>query len=307
MMQTNAFFHSIRTFLFALGGLLALASRGAAQMAIVEDPALLRMWDTSLTFGGTSGEPATTASNRVPRLHLFRIAPGFLADPIGMQDDDFELPGVAHFPTPSTAAVSVENSGTDWIQFGMGADNPYLDLRRPGDPGGFGYYRVNSQLTLFDSPTTSCSIGVQAVTPTGAQFGGLPNGPTVFSPSFGIFHAVNDRLALQGFLSKNMPLNEGGDIGTTPIRRNFQYGVAVQHPLITDGPETLRSLFFSFGALGQFASSRDSLHWLPNYDMLPGLIWHLNDSWWVSSAVLLPLGPVRAAPGQWQLTCAIQF
>ena len=295
------------TAFFVFCGFAVLAAPSTAQMPASEDTSLLRMWETNLASSTALSESTAASSNRIPRLHLFRIAPGFLADPIGMQDDDFDLPGVAHFPGTNAAAATVENAGPEWIQFGMGADNPYFDLRRPGDPGGFGYYRVNSQVTLFDSATTSCSIGVQAVTPTGSQFGGLPNGPTVFSPSFGVFHAVNDRLALQGFVSKNVPLSNASDIGAYPLRRNFQYGLALQHPLLDEGPESLRNLYFSLGALGQFASTRDSLRWLPNYDLLPGLTWHLNESWWVSSAVLFPLGPARTAPGQWQLTCALQF
>jgi hypothetical protein len=287
---------------FLLFGTLALfAPPSAAQTPASDDFASLNLWD----INPSSSVLASTPSGRAPRLRLFRIAPGFLADPLGMQEEECDLPGVPHMPASNAAALPGESDGPEWIQVGMGADNPYFDLRRPGDPGGFGYYRVNTQVALLDSPTTSCTFGVQAVTPTGAQFGGLPNGATVLCPAFSVFHAVNDRLAVQGFVSKNVPIS---DANAAPyLQRDFQYGLAVQRPLVAEGPEGLRSLFFSVGALGQFNSNRDSFRMVSNYDMLPGLSWHLSDYWWVSSALLVPLGPVRTAPGQWQLTCSLQF
>jgi hypothetical protein len=272
--------------------------------------------------------PDAPRVSRVPRLRLFRIAPGFLADPVGMQDDDIGLPGVPSMgANPNLMAVESDD-GPDWLQIGMGADNPFFELRRPGDPGGVGYYRVNTQVALLDSPTTACTVGVQAWTPAGAQFAGLPTGPTVLRPAFSVFHAVNERLALQGFVSDNVPLaladdssNDrlafasftsrtrllGNGDGFGSLQRHLQYGVALQRPLLAEGPDGWRNLFFTVGALGQLNAQRDSLRLVPNYDVLPGLQWHLNENWWVSSAVLLPLGPTRAAPGQWQLTCSLQF
>lgn len=291
-----------RKLLLLLGSFVLSASLSSAQTPALEDSSLLRLWETNSAPGLFDVEPSATQSSRVPRLRLFRIAPGFLADPIGMQDDDYDLPGVTHMPVPSTTPSA--SNGPEWIQLSMGADNPYVDLRRPGDPGGFGYYRVNTQVALFDTPTTTCTFGVQTVTPTGAQFGGLPNGPTVLSPSLSIFHALNDCLALQGFVAKNVPIL---DSDTSFLQRNVQYGLAVQRPLVVEGPEGLRKLYFSVGALGQLSPDRESLRLLSNYDVQPGLMWHLNDSWWVSSAVLVPMGTVRTAPGQWQLTCSLQF
>jgi hypothetical protein len=243
-----------------------------------------------------------TRTSQAPRLRLFRITPGFLADPLGMTEDE----GVLRMPNlPKTDLTpKAPESGPEWLQVGMGADVPFFDLRRPGDPGGFGYYRVNTQVSLFDSPTTACALGVQAVTPTGAQFGGLPDGPTVVIPAFSVFHALNDRFALQGFVSKNMPVS---DAATTPLQRHVQYGLALQRPLLAEGPEGLRNLYFSVGALGQLIPQHDALRLAPHCDVLPGLQWHVNDNWWLSSAVLMPFGPVRTAPGQWQLTCSLQF
>jgi hypothetical protein len=243
--------------------------------------------------------------SRTPRLRLFRITPGFLADPLGMHDDDSSgLPGSMLNLPQAGPMQTAPDSGPEWIQINMGSDVPSFDLRRPGDPGGFGYYRVNTQMALLDSPTTSCSFGVQAVTPAGAQFGGVPDGPTVVIPAFSVFHALNDRLALQGFVSKNMPIY---DSAAAPLQRNVQYGLALQRPLLVDGPDGFRNLYFSVGALGQLAPERDNLRLVPQCDVLPGFQWHVNDTWWLSSAVLMPVGPVRTAPGQWQLTCSLQF
>lgn len=236
------------------------------------------------------GDSAATPLGRVPRLRLFRFAPGFRADPLGLQDDD---------PTPAAP-----DSGPDWIQFGMGSDNPYFDLRRPGDPGGYGYSRLHTQVSLLDFPTTACAFGIQTVTPAGAQFGGLPGGPTVVIPSFSVFHALNDRLAVQGFVSKNVPIS---DASTSPLQRNLQCGLALQRPILADGSDAWRNLFFTVGALGQLAPERDSLRMLPKCDVLPGLQWHVNENWWLSSAVLMPVGPARTTAGQWQLSCSFQF
>src|SRR5271156_6410277 len=39
------------------------------------------------------------------------------------------------------------------FQFYMGADNPYLDMRRPGDFGGVGYQRYATQVLLASDST----------------------------------------------------------------------------------------------------------------------------------------------------------
>ncbi len=205
----------------------------------------------------------------------------------------------------ASALPAPTEEGPEWIQLGMGSDNPYFDLRRPGDPGGVGYYRVNSQVQLLDSARTACTLGFQAVTPAGIQFAGVPDGPTVVCPAFSVYHALTECTALQGFVAKNVAISNAD--GTCLLQRNVQYGMAVQRPLLANGPEGWRSLFFSVGALGQVRPERDALKLLPTCDVLPGLQWHVNDNWWVSSGLLLPVGPSHTAPSQWQLTCSFQF
>lgn len=299
--------HRLATVLLLLCCFVGFAPRAWGQLPIfdTEDRGVwLDGLKTVLNQQSALGETVAAPSiGRVPRLRLFRFAPGFLADPLGLQDDDNGLPGMPRLAGADAAPASQDN-GPDWIQIGMGSDNPYFDLRRPGDPGGFGYSRVNTQVSLLDLPATACAVGVQTVTPAGAQFGGLPEGPTVVTPSFSVFHAVNDRLALQGFVSKNVPLS---DSSAAPLQRNLQYGLALQRPILATGSEAWRNLFFTVGALGQLTPERDTLRIVPQCDVQPGFQWHVNENWWLSSAVLMPVGPVRTAPGQWQLSCSFQF
>jgi hypothetical protein len=301
----DAFSFKLRlgTLLLVMSGPAFLPPRALGQFPSFDGPSLPGLWDINPASSDLGSAAAASPIGRTPRLRLFRIAPGFRADPLDMQDIEGEGPGM-----PSLAGANPEStdqaSGPDWIQFGMGSDNPFVDLRLPGDPGGYGYFRLNTQVSLLDSPTTACAFDFQAVAPAGAQYGGLPTGATVVVPALSVFHALNDRLALQGFVSKNVPIN---DAAAAPLQRNVQYGLALQRPLLDDGPQGLRNLFFSVGALGQLAAEGASLRPTPNYDVLPGLQWHLNDNWWVSSCLLVPLGSTRPAPGQWQLSCSLRF
>src|SRR5207237_911039 len=149
---------------------------------------------------------------RPDRIRLFRISPGFLSDPVGLSDPD-ELP-------------AADDSGPDWLQMSMGPDNPFFDLRRPGDPGGVGYYKVHTQVRLLESTHTGCAVALQAVTPAGREFDGLEDGPTVVSPSVALFHAMDDGTAIQGFVGKHVNLNSNWT--GQQLHQSVQYGMAVQ-------------------------------------------------------------------------------
>jgi hypothetical protein len=187
----------------------------------------------------------------------------------------------------------------------MGSDNPYFDFRRPGDPGGVGFYRVNTQVQFFDSSSTGCSLGMQAVTPAGLQAAGIDTGPTVVSPAFSLFHVLEDGTAVQGFVGKNVPLMNAGT-APRPLRRNLEYGVALQRPLATTGPDPLRNLYFYVGALGETRFQKEGVRPV-TWEVLPGLHWKVAENWWMSGGVLLPVGPSRADSGLWQFTCSFQF
>ena len=270
----------------------------AAQAQSIDGISPLPLWDAQVT----SGSPATPGT-RGSRLRLFRFTPGFLSEPIGLQDDD--APGIPGVPATAAPAPAETDDGPDWLQLGMGNDNPYLDMRRPGDPGCVGYYRVNTQVRLLDSANTACSVGFQTVTPAGIQFAGAPDGATVVSPALSVFHALSESTAFQGFVSKNVPISNSD--GSVPLQRNLQYGMALQRPIAANGPEGFRNLFLSVGAMGQVHPQHDSFKVTPSWDVLPGLHWHLNDNWWVSGGVLVPVGPTHSAPGQWQFTCSLRF
>jgi hypothetical protein len=274
------------------------ASWSAVQAQSLDEASRLSLWDPSAATLSPSAP-----SGGVSRLRLFRFTPGFLSDPIGLQEDD--TPGIPGVPSTASPALAQPDDGPDWLQIGMGNDNPYLDMRRPGDPGGVGYYRVNTQVRLVDSATTACSVGFQTVTPAGIQFAGAPDGATVVSPAFSVFHAVSESTAIQGFVAKNVPISNSDN--AMPLQRNLQYGMAVQRPIAVAGPEGLRNLFLSVGAMGQVHPQGESFKVAPNLDVLPGLHWHLSENWWLSGGVLVPVGPTRTAPGQWQFTCSLRF
>src|SRR5207302_1631633 len=112
--------------------LLSLPRPVAAQGVPDGDP--LRQWlpmiDTPAPTGTTFSRP------RPHRIRLFRIEPGFLSDPVGLEPDDpNEVP---------------PDDGPDWLQLAAGNDNPFFDFRRPGDPGGIGYFKVHGQVQLLD-------------------------------------------------------------------------------------------------------------------------------------------------------------
>jgi hypothetical protein len=267
-------------------------------------------WDPSSAipkdFGLAGSATSSPSASNPQRIRIFRIAPGFISDPVGLQDVDDTPPGaVSSTPPP----LPDNGSGPDWIQVAMGTDNPYFDFRQRGDPGGVGFYRLNTQLQLVDTRATSCALCLQAVSPAGIQYNGVPDGPTVFSPQLGWFHAIDNDTAVQGYIGKHMLVNS---TGTSPVlQRNLQYGMAVQRSLASLGAEPLRNVYVYMGALGQYRpehneNSGTTLLW----QMLPGVHWKLADNLWVSGGVILPVGPSRfetstALP--WQLTCSFQF
>jgi hypothetical protein len=243
---------------------------------------------------------APTAS-RTNRIRLFRIEPGFISDPLGVMDDD---------PTPTDpSGLSTKDADSDWINVTLGYDNPYFDFRQRGDPGGRGFYRVNTQVQLFDTSRTACSLGLQAYTPAGQQFNGLPDnqGSTVLSPALSLYHALDDDTAVQGYVGKNLLVQPGGAI---PIEQKLRYGMAVQHSLSSVGPEPFRNVYLSVGALGQLRIDSSTSTGPPvAWEVLPGLHWKVADGCWLSGGLMVPVGPNRAefGNGNWQFTCQFQF
>src|SRR5262249_28575144 len=129
----------------------------------------------------TPSDTSSTSPTLPRRIRLFRMQPGFVSELPWLDNDDRP-------PEPST------DPNPDWIGLSVGNDNPYFDLRRRGDPGGVGFARVDTQVQLFDTSTTSFALGLQAVTPLGLQAEGVADnqGPTVVTPALAVFHELGD-------------------------------------------------------------------------------------------------------------------
>ena len=241
--------------------------------------------------------PAASPAAQANRLRLFRLMPGFLSDPVGLEADD---------PTPPASPPGRADDDLNWLQVSMGNDNPFFDFRRPGDPGGVGFYKVHTQVQLLDSPSTCFALGLQAVTPAGLQNGGVDDGPTVVVPALSLFHSLDDGTAFHGFVGKNV--NCDRPLGGSSIHRSFQYGVAVQRPVAPAGPEGLNNLYLFVEALGRYrydasAAAGPAALW----EVLPGLQWKVNPNWWISGGVSLPVNAGTPDARLWQITCSFQF
>lgn len=251
-----------------------------------------RVWTADFDAAAAS-ESTTPPRPQANRIQLFRIVPVFLSDPVGLDSDD-----------PKDATPS---DGPDWLQVSVGNYNPYFDIRRPGDPGDVGYYKLHSQVQVFDTGTTSLAVALQAVTPAGLDQDGVENGPTVVSPAVCLFHALDNGVGFQGFIGKNMNLSPASLSG--PVHHNMQYGVAVQHPLLDTGPDKIGSFYLFVEALGRYRYDNTiSTTGSPAvWEMVPGVHWRLSDTVWLSGGVLMPVNTPPSASHMWQLTCSFQF
>jgi hypothetical protein len=240
-------------------------------------------------------------AGRVARFPLFRMPTSHLADPPGLEDDDPR-------PDPSAPTPPADNEpGGDWLELAMGNDNPYFDFRRRSHAGGVGFYKVHSQVQLFDTGTTGCSVNIQAVTPAGLESDGLRDGPTVVSPSLTLFQELNDSLAVHCFVGKCLLAT--GTRADGNVDRSLQYGVALQTPVPLFRPDEPPRMHFFVEALGRYRHEDIGNGQGPaSLELLPGLHWQLGENWWISSGVSVPL---RAAPrsesGLWQLTWSWRF
>ena len=279
--------------------LLGLGSPATAQAPPPPAPDWSRFPTTPTTALDLSADgTGNSSSQRANRIRLFRIAPGFLSDPVGLDQDDPLAP----------AGLNTNDPGLDWVTVTMGNDNPFFDIRRPGDPGGVGYYRVNSQVQLFDSLSTGLAVGLQAFTPAGLEANGVADGPTIVSPAIGVYHCLGDGTAFQGFVGKHVNLNTT-TLGGSHLHRSWQYGVAVQRPLGTTESDTFNNVYVFVEALGRYRYDTTASSGAPNVlEVLPGLQWKMSENWWISGGLVLPVnGATTIDPRLWQITCAIRY
>lgn len=247
-------------------------------------------------------DPDAGANARLNRIRLFRITPGFLSDPVGLTDADPLSSTAANDPNPTPTA----DAATDWLTVTMGNDNPFFDLRLPGDPGGVGYYKVHSQVQLLDSPDTGCAVALQAVTPAGRENNGVDDGPTVLSPQFSLFHSLDDGTAVQGFVGKNVNCNPRW---ANQLDQSVQYGMALQRPVVESRPDRGGNVYVFVEALGRYHyDTATAASPLSAWDVLPGVHWQLAPNWWVSGGLVVPMTSTdRTESNQWQITCSFQF
>jgi hypothetical protein len=218
-------------------------------------------------------------TGRSPRIPMFGMLPGFLTDP----------PELSAFDDPADETGPVSNS-VDGVVLSFGNDNPFLDPRRPGDPGGVGFIRVHSQVQVVNSGNTSVCLGLRAWTPAGMENGGVQNRPTVLAPGIGIFQDLGSGTALQGFVDQSF---HGGGSYQGPVR----YGMAVNCPLAMWESMLDRSVFFFVQALGTYDYGSDRQGRPMNWEIVPGIHWRLSDYFWLS------LGASKSSI----LTCRWQF
>jgi hypothetical protein len=231
------------------------------------------------------------ARGQAARFRQFRMLPGFMADPFGLESDDD--PVVVGDPAAIPPARDTDNFGR--IQVTLGNDNPYFDFRWRGDPGGVGYYKVNSQMQLLDSGTTSICFNCLAVTPAGLEAGGVADGPTIITPGVGLFQELGWGTALQGYVGSNFrTASHWGD----RLEGAYHYGMSWQCPLpgLVNSDKT--GVYMFMQALGRYRYEGESQTGRPaTWEFVPGIHWRIADSCWMS------LGGMRSS----LLTCSWRF
>jgi hypothetical protein len=248
--------------------------------------------------------PSDSSAGRRNRFHLFQMPTGYAKEAVGLDFDDDTPPG--EIPA---AALEPPDESLRWIQLNVGMDNPFFDFRRPGDPGGVGFYRLHSQLQLLDTGTSGINLALGAVAPAGLESDGVATGPTVLSPALAYYQDLWEGMTVQGFVGNNLRANTRA-IGR--FERNVRCGLAAQHALpfspFTNDAETDPSLFVFVEALGRYRfQDNDPSRPRPPLELLPGLHWRVQENWWISGGVIVPLLGPRTESNLWQITCSWQY
>lgn len=284
----------------ALAGLTCSCARAQERLdlsgAAPRPPLVLR--DVNLWAAPEAQAPAS----RTPRIRLPRMPAAFLSDPLGLGDADGDSP-----PPDPEAALAPSDLAADAvarIQVAVGGDNPFFDFRRRGAPGGVGFYKIHTQVQLFDTGTTGCTLTCQAVRPAGLECNGVNDGPSFVSPALTLFHDLGDGTALHGFVGKDVRANATWRDGLT---ESFRYGVALQQPVPGLTTDPGKGLFVFVEALGRWGDRDRASGALHTWEVVPGLHYRVSDSWWLSGGVLVPVGPSRSGSGHWHLACSWQY
>jgi hypothetical protein len=257
------------------------------------EPILRRQFNLAI-----SGLPsdASDDAGRPAQIRLFRMPTGFLSDPVGLDLDD-EMMGV---PEDSGDALMTGRWG-----LALGSDNPYFDFRLPGDPGGVGYYRANTQYQLYESPSTHFSFNLEAATPAGVETPGVTGGPTILTPAMAYFQEMENGAAVQAFVGKHFGARPGWSDG---LERSVHYGLALERPLFSGPADSPKNVYMFLEALGHSRLvTYTGQSPAPCWRMLPGVHWRLTSNCWMSGGVLVPLNNTHVDPGLMQFTCSWRF
>jgi hypothetical protein len=222
----------------------------------------------------TDPPPASLSSgNRVARIPLLHMPAGFPCEPLGLEAND----DPAGAGTSETGPPLPEPSP---MQVWMGLDNPFFDYRWRNDPGGVGYYKLCSQMQLFDEGKTYVCLALQAVTPAGLEAGGVADGPTVFVPAVAWFQELGFGSALQGFVAKSIHARSGW---TGDLENRIHYGMALQCAVPGLCTDSRNGLHLYLEALGRFRYDGENAPGRPmTLELIPGIHWQLADRWRLS-------------------------
>jgi hypothetical protein len=235
-------------------------------------------------------------AQRTTRVRMFGMPTGFLSNPLGLADDEASANAAVAAPTSVFSPSSSDDYS--YLQVNFGNHNPYLDLRRPGDPGGVGYYRLYSQLQVVDVGCTKVSLGFNAYTPAGFDSGGLLNGPSYVSPNVAWYHDLVDGVALQGYVGQNISTQPGWE---SHLGSNLHGGMAIQYALPGTEPIASQGCYLFVQALARYRYDSGGLPTnnspLMIWDFVPGVHFRWSDNCWMSVGV-----------SRYQfLTCAWQY
>ena len=226
-----------------------------------------------LRINPTDDSASPSSPSSAARLQMLGMPSGFIVNPIGIMDDDDVPPG-------AILDTDRPNPERDLVQLNFGNYNPYLDLRRPGDPGGVGYYKIYSQMQLFDSGKSSVAMGLQAYTPAGVEMGGVANGPSYVVPALAWFQDLGNGAALQSYIGQNI---HAIPRFTDRMNTNFHCGVALHCPVPGTDSTNEQGLFFFVQALGRYHFDDGSTPAnRPMWEVVPGVQWRLNNNCWMS-------------------------
>jgi hypothetical protein len=260
---------------FCLLLLLITGTRAGAQMPdnSLTDPPQFHLDYMTLLRKDLSLSDAPPAPLRTARLQMFRMPSGFNSMPLSLVPDDD--------PPPEDPLAKTDDE-LGIVQIAYGNHVPYLDMAKRGDPGGFGYYKIHSQVQIFDLGTTSVSLAVQALAPMGFQSGGV-NGPTFLSPALACFHDLGDGAAIHAFVGQELTANARW---RDQLQSSLRCGFAVQRPLPFTSYGADQGLFVFVQALGQYGpdATRADIRSI-TWDVIPGLQYRVSNSCWMSMGI----------------------